>query len=243
VVLPLSLLFLGVDTAFLTANLLKVPDGGWFPLVVALVVFALMTTWKRGRRQVTAILRESSLPLSLFVPDIARRKPTRVPGVAVFMTSIPDVAPPVLLHHLKHNKVLHQKVVLMTVAVEEIPQVPEAERVTVTPRGEGIFEVVAQYGFMESPDVPAVLAGIGPALQEEGEAEPPAMRLADISFYLGRETLIVRPRKRGIATPVGAMWGWRARLFAVMSRNAQSATAYFGLPPNRVVELGAQVQV
>jgi KUP system potassium uptake protein len=242
VVAALTVLFIGVDGAFFAANLLKVPDGGWFPLVAASVVFVLMSTWKRGRRQVTAILKESSLPLDLFIPDLARRKPHRVPGVAVFMTSIPDVAPPVMLHHLKHNKVLHEKVVLMTVAVQEIPQVPDEERVTVEPKGEGIFEVVANYGFMETPEVPAILGGLAPALQEEGEAAPPSMRLSDISFYLGRETLIVRPRSGG-AKPVGAMWAWRAKLFAVMARNAQSATAFFGLPPNRVVELGAQVQV
>jgi KUP system potassium uptake protein len=242
-VVGLTVLFIGVDGAFFAANLLKVPDGGWFPLVAALLVFVLMSTWKRGRRQVTAILKESSLPLDLFIPDLARRKPHRVPGVAVFMTSIPDVAPPVMLHHLKHNKVLHEKVVLMTVAVREIPQVPDDERVTVEPKGEGIFEVVASYGFMETPDVPAILADLGPSLREEGEANPPSMRLSDISFYLGRETLIVRSRSGGAPKPLGAMWAWRAKLFAVMARNAQSATAFFGLPPNRVVELGAQVQV
>ncbi len=243
VVAVLTALFIGVDAAFFAANLLKVPDGGWFPLLAALVVFVLMTTWKRGRRQVTAILKESSLPLDLFIPDLERRQPHRVPGVAVFMTSIPDVAPPVLLHHLKHNKVLHRTVVLMTVESQEIPQVPEDQRVTVEAKGQGIHEVIARYGFMESPDVPAVLASIGDQLHASDAGAPPSMRLADISFYLGRETLIVRPRRAGTPKPVGAMWSWRAKLFGVMTRNAQSATAYFGLPPNRVVELGAQVQV
>jgi KUP system potassium uptake protein len=242
-VVVLTTLFLVVDAAFFAANLLKVPDGGWFPLVAALLVFLLMTTWKRGRRQVTAILKQSSLPLDLFLPDIAKRKPLRVPGVAVFMTSLPDVAPPVLLHHLKHNKVLHEKIVLMTVAPQEIPQVDDAERVTVLPRGEGFYEVVAQYGFMETPDVPAVLDAIGGRLHEEGEADHATLKMTDVSFYLGRETLIVKQRGRGTAQAAGAMWGWRARLFSVMARNAQSATAYFGLPPNRVVELGAQIQV
>ena len=243
VVLLLGMLFVGVDAAFLGSNLLKVPHGGWFPIAVAAVVFLLMTTWKRGRRQVTAILRESSLPLDLFIPDIARRKPHRVPGLAVFMTSIPDVAPSVLLHHLKHNKVLHQKVVLMTVESEEIPQVEDTERVTVEPKGEGFYEVIARYGFMETPDVPAVLARIGGELRDPGEAEPPSMKLSDITFYLGRETLIIRQRGGGAPRASGAMAAWRARLFGVMSRNAQSATAFFGLPPNRVVELGAQIQV
>jgi KUP system potassium uptake protein len=242
-VAALTSVFVAVDLAFLGANLLKVPNGGWFPIAVAAAVFLLMSTWKRGRRQVTSILRESSLPLDLFIPDIARRQPHRVPGLAVFMTSIPDVAPSVLLHHLKHNKVLHQKVVLMTVESEEIPQVAESDRLTVSARGEGIYTVVARYGFMESPDVPAVLGQIGDQLRDDGEDQAPSMRLADITFYLGRETLIIRPRARGAPRAAGGMAAWRARLFGVMTRNAQSATAYFGLPPNRVVELGAQIQV
>lgn len=242
-VIPITLIFVGVDAAFFGANLLKIPHGGWFPIVVAFTVFTLMWTWKAGRRQVIAILRESSLPLDLFIPDIARRKPHRVSGVAVFMTSLPDVAPPVLLHHLKHNKVLHEKVILMIVQPQEIPQVADADRITVEANGEGIYTVIAKYGFMESPDVPAVLMEIGPQLVAEGEAAAPSMRLNDISFYLGHETLIIRPRKRGVARAPGAMVAWRARLFSVMTKNAQSASAYFGLPPNRVVELGAQLQV
>jgi KUP system potassium uptake protein len=242
-VVLLTVVFIAVDGAFFAANLLKVPDGGWFPLVAALLVFLLMSTWKRGRRQVTAILKESSLPLDLFIPDIARRQPHRVPGVAVFMTSIPDVAPPVLLHHLKHNKVLHQKVVLMTVVSEEIPQVSAEDRVTVEPRGEGFFEVIARYGFLETPNVPEVLDAIGGRLHESDEDDGATLRMTDVSFYLGRETLIVKPRSRGAPKAAGAMWGWRAKLFSVMTRNAQSATAYFGLPPNRVVELGAQILV
>jgi KUP system potassium uptake protein len=242
-VAAITLVFVAVDAAFLGANLLKIPHGGWVPIMVAGMVFVLMWTWKAGRRQVSAILKESSLPLDLFIPDITRRKPHRVPGLAVFMTSIPDVAPSVLLHHLKHNKVLHQKVVLMTIQPQDFPQVPEAERVTVEAKGEGFYEVIARYGFMESPDVPAVLTVAGPELRAEGEAAAPSVRLSDVSFYLGRESLVLRPRGRGQPRPPGAMSGWRARLFGVMSRNAQSAAGYFGLPPNRVIELGAQIQV
>ncbi len=235
----LTAVFVGVDVAFVAANLLKVPHGGWFPLVVAGLVFLLMTTWKAGRAYVTATLRESSLPLDLFITDIARSKPHRVPGVAVFMTSIPDVAPSVLLHHLKHNKVLHEKVVLMTMEGEEIPIVADDDRITVIPKGEGIFEVIARHGFMESPQVPEVLESIAEQLRVPGDAKAPGMGMREISFYLGRETLIVRSARRGRTQ----MPPWRARLFRVMSRNAQSAAAYFGLPPNRVVELGAQIQV
>lgn len=242
-VVPLITLFCAVDLAFLGANMLKLTHGGWFPIVAAILVFVLMSTWKRGRAQVTAILKETSLPLELFVPDIARRKPHRVPGVAVFMTSIPDVAPAVLLHHLKHNKVLHEKVILMTVMAMEIPSVPEAERVTVERKGEGFYQVVARYGFMESPDVPSVLAAIAGRLVEPGEGKPPSLQMHEVSFFLGREALIVLPRTHGSPRAPGGMAAWRARLFSVMSRNAQSATAFFGLPPNRVVELGAQIPV
>jgi KUP system potassium uptake protein len=202
-----------------------------------------MSTWRRGRQQVTAILRETSLPLELFVPDIARRKPHRVPGVAVFMTSIPDVAPPVLLHHLKHNKVLHEKVILMTVTSQEIPQVPEADRVVLTRKGEGFYQVTARFGFMETPNIPTVLAAVAEQMHEPGEVNAPSLKMHEVSFFLGRETLLVTPRQAGAARAQDAMWGWRARLFGVMSRNAQSATAFFGLPPNRVIELGAQIQV
>ncbi|MES2305465.1 MAG: potassium transporter Kup [Gemmatimonadota bacterium] len=242
-VVTVTTLFVGVDVALLSANVLKIPHGGWVPLAAGALLYLLMSTWKKGRSQVTALLKETSLPLELFVPDIARRQPHRVPGIAVFMTSIPDVAPPVLLHHLKHNKVLHQKVVLMTVLSAEIPQVAAADRVSVESKGEGFYQVMAHYGFLESPDVPEILALVTDRLHEDREDGMPSLRMSEISFFLGRETLIVTPRARGAPRAADAMPGWRAKLFGVMSRNAQSATAYFGLPPNRVIELGAQIQV
>jgi KUP system potassium uptake protein len=242
-VVLITTLFVVVDVAFLGANLLKIPDGGWFPLVAAGVVYLLMSTWKLGRRQVTALLQESSLPLDLFIPDMVRRKPHRVPGVSVVMTSIPDVAPPVLLHHLKHNKVLHEQVILMTITSVEIPQVDEADRVDVVDKGEGFVQVFAKYGFLESPNVAAILAATAEQLPTPTEGKVPALRLNEVTFYLGRETLIVTPRTKHGAKARAAMPAWRATLFAVMTRNAQSASAYFGLPPNRVVELGAQLQV
>ncbi|MBK9548060.1 MAG: potassium transporter Kup [Gemmatimonadetes bacterium] len=236
-------LFVAVDVAFLGANLLKIPDGGWFPLAAAGAIYLLMSTWKLGRRQVTAMLQESSLPLDLFIPDVIRRKPYRVPGVSVVMTSIPDVAPPVLLHHLKHNKVLHEQVILMTISSEQIPLVPDAERVQVVDKGAGFVQVFARYGFLESPNVAAILAATAEQLPPPTEGKVPALRLNEVTFYLGRETLIVAPRDRKGARTRAAMPAWRATLFSVMSRNAQSAAGYFGLPPNRVVELGAQLQV
>jgi KUP system potassium uptake protein len=233
-VVTLSTLFLVVDLAFLGANLVKIEEGGWFPLVVALIVFTLMTTWKRGRAFLTNILRDNSLPLDLFIQDVARRNPYRVPGTAVFMTSDPEGAPPVLLHHMKHNKVLHEKVIIMSIQGENIPQVPEKDRVEFKELGKGFYLVVASYGFMESPDVPAVLQ----ALAMKGDAMDLGgltVKVMETTFYLGRETLLPSGQSR--------MARWRKKLFIVMTRNAQSATAFFNLPPNRVVEMGAQIQL
>jgi len=242
-VAAITTVFVVVDVAFMSANLLKVPDGGWFPLLAASVVYLLMSTWKLGRRQVTAMLQESSLPLDLFIPDVVRRKPYRVPGISVVMTSLPDVAPPVLLHHLKHNKVLHEQVILMTITSVEIPQVADADRVQVVQKEAGFVQVFAKYGFLEMPNVAAILAATAELLPPPTDGKVPALRLNEVTFYLGRETLIVTPRTKHGARSRAAMPAWRATLFAVMTRNAQSAAAYFGLPPNRVVELGAQLQV
>jgi KUP system potassium uptake protein len=243
-VVAITALFLTVDLAFVAANMIKVPLGGWFPLLVAGFVYLLMSTWKKGRVRLSALVRENTLPMDLFLDDIRRRQPYRVPGTAVFMTSDPGGAPPVLLHHLKHNKVLHEKVLLMSVHTEEIPQVGDRHRVKCSELGEGFYQVVAHYGFMETPDVPAVLHALG-RVEENGKPVP--VKLANTSFYLGRETLIATPTPRrkagGDGAPEGRRMGrWRKKLFILMTRNAQSATAYFGLPPNRVVELGAQIQ-
>jgi KUP system potassium uptake protein len=220
-----------VDLAFAGANLLKLREGGWFPLVVAGLVYVLMSTWKRGRDRLSQIAAENTLPIELFLTDIARRRPPRVPGVAIFLTSVEGGAPPVLLHHLKHNKVLHEKVVLMSVRGEEFPMVDDDERVRCSELGEGFYQVVARYGFMETPDVPAALRLLG----EPTNPTPVVLKPMEASFYLGRETII----------PTGKGWmaRWRKRLFTVMARNAQSAAAFFNLPPNRVVELGAQIQI
>ena len=227
-----------VESAFFAANLTKVPAGGWVPLLVAASVFTLMTTWKRGRRILTARLRENALPLGLFIDDIGRRKPVRVPGAAIFLTSDPTGVPPVLLHHLKHNKVLHERVTLMSLVTREVPLVAEEERLEVRELGEGFWLVVAHYGFMETPNVPEVLE----RMRTHGRSQS----MMETTFYLGRETLIpVKGRPRtGSATDLLSrrMPYWRKKLFIVMTNNARSATTFFGLPPNRVVELGAQIQ-
>jgi KUP system potassium uptake protein len=245
-VAALGVPFLVVDLAFVGANLLKVPHGGWFPLLVAVLVYVLMSTWKKGRARLAAIVRENTLPIDLFLADIGRSRPHRVRGTAVFLTSDPNGAPPVLLHHLKHNQVLHEKVMLMSLATEEIPQVDPGERVHCRELGHGFYQVIARYGFMETPDVPLVLRQLA---RPDADGRPVTTKLANTTFYLGRETVIPSPRRREARRtpptehlPVGRMARWRQRLFIVMARNAQSATAFFGLPPNRVVELGAQVQ-
>jgi KUP system potassium uptake protein len=210
----------------------KFTDGGWFPIAAAVIVFTLMSTWKRGRDALALMLRDSGLPLDLFMADIGRKKLQRVPGTAVFMTGNPGGVPPVLLHHLKHNKVLHERVVLVSILTEEIPAIPDRERVTTRELGNGFFQVVAHYGFMESPDVPALLDSL-----QRRKLEGPRIQFVpmETTYYLGRETLLPNGPSR--------IWNWRKRLFIVMARNAQTASAFFGLPPNRVVEMGAQIQL
>jgi KUP system potassium uptake protein len=229
---PLTALFMFVDAAFFGANLIKVEEGGWFPLAAGAAVFTLMSTWKKGRECLADQMKAAGLPLDLFLAEIARKNPLRVPGTAVFMTGNMGNVPPVLLHHLKHNKVLHERVVLVSILTEEIPNVRDIERVAVKELGSGFHQVVARYGFMESPDVPAMLESIpkralpGPKLE---------FKPMDTTYFLGRETLLPSG-----STPMAT---WRKRLFIVMSRNAQTASSFFGLPPNRVVEMGAQIQL
>jgi KUP system potassium uptake protein len=229
---PLTILFLLVDLPFFAANLIKVEEGGWFPLAAAAFVFTLLSTWKRGREALSEMMRGAGLPLDVFLDDIARRKPQRVPGTAVFMTGNTGTVPPVLLHHLKHNKILHERVVLTSIMSEEIPSIRDAERVSVKELGSGFYQVIARYGFMETPDVPGMLASL-PTRKVDG----PRIELKpmETTYYLGRETLL--------PTGPSKMSRWRKRLFIVMSRNAQTASAFFGLPPNRVVEMGAQIQL
>ncbi|MBZ4419676.1 potassium transporter Kup [Myxococcus sp. RHSTA-1-4] len=225
--LPVAGVFLLVDLSFFGANAVKIADGGWFPLLLAIAIFTLMTTWKRGREILAGKLRAASIPLKELVESFGGHPPVRVPGTAVFMTGNAEGTPPALLHNLKHNKVLHEQVVLLTIISEEVPHVPGEERVEVEPLEQGFVRVVARYGFMENPSIPDVLK----RCREKGLQ----FQLMGTSFFLGRETLI--PTKRpGMAV-------WREALFAWMSRNARSATAYFRIPPNRVVELGSQVEL
>jgi KUP system potassium uptake protein len=226
-VVALSAFFFTFDFAFLGANALKILSGGWVPLAIALGVLTLMTTWKRGREALGAIMRDTGLPLELLLGEVKRRPPLRVSGTAVFLTSASGGAPVVLLHHLKHNKSLHQQVVLLSVSSTDVPYVDDADQVRVDPLGEGFYRVLVRTGFMDTPNVPHIMQLCG----EHGLHAKPL----ETSYYLGRERLIPTGRSR--------MAKWRKILFIFMSRNAQSAAHFFGLPPNRVVELGAQIEL
>ena len=228
----IAAVFLAIDLAFLGANTVKIAHGGWVPLALGVVLFVLMTSWKRGREILKERVTEMALPLETFLEDIQRRAPVRVPGTAVFMTSEPNGVPVVLLHHLKHNKVLHETVILLSIAADEIPEVPRKDRTQIEALGQGFFRVVAHYGFMESADVKEVLQ----KCRDSGIAARPL----DTSYYLGREVLI--PTRGAWKKGGGSMNIVRKWLFALMSRNARSASEYFQLPPNRVVELGTQLE-
>ena len=219
--------FLLIDLAFWGANIIKVPHGGWFPLVVGAAIFGLMATWKRGRLILRERLDEVVLPADLFLQDIYRNSAPRVPGTAVFMYSDPAATPPALLHNLKHNKVLHERVVLLVVDTANVPHVPAAERSRVEDLGAGFYRITLRYGFMEEPNVPNALGEV----REQGLE----FKHLETTYFLGRETLIPSD-KPGMAL-------WRERLFSVMHRNARTASSFFCLPPNRVVELGAQIEL
>jgi KUP system potassium uptake protein len=218
--------FFIVDLAYLAANLTKVPDGGWFPLAVGVVAFTLLTTWAKGRALMQQRLRESAMPIEVFIKSAAGSA-ARVPGTAVFMTSSPEGVPHALLHNMKHNKVLHERVVVLTVLIDEVPYVDLEDRVEIFDLGNGFWRLIVRYGFMQETDIPAVLKSI--------ERCGPQFKMMDTSFFLARQTLIASDRP-GMAL-------WREKLFAWMLRNAETAMEFFKLPTNRVVELGSQVEI
>jgi KUP system potassium uptake protein len=242
--LAFSAVFLVADLALFAANAVKISHGGWVALAIALIIFVMLATWKTGRSMLNQILNSSSMRLEAFLGSIAHKKPLRVPGTAIFMTSVSDGVPVVLLHHLKHNKVLHEQVVLMSIRTEDVPEVRSEERLTLESLDFGFHRVAARYGFMETPDVPEILY----RLRQMGLRA----KQMETTFYLGRERILVLDHNRGPKPgnrrmEEGAeftdMSRWRKKLFVFMHRNARSATESFGIPPNRVVEMGGQVEL
>ncbi len=224
--LPVLAVFFIVDVAYFGANLIKVPDGGWVPLVIGLTIFTMLTTWSRGRKLMQQEMAESAMPIPVFVKSAANSA-TRVPGTAVFMTSTSDGVPHALLHNLKHNKVLHERIILLTIKIADVPFVPETKLCQLDDLGQGFHRLILHYGFMQPVDVPDAL--------KRTTACGGEFKMIETSFFLSRQTLIAA-KKPGM--PI-----WREKLFAWMLRNSESAMEYFRLPTNRVVELGSQVAI
>lgn len=224
--LPLIAVFIVVDMAYLGANLIKVPDGGWVPLVIGLVIFTALTTWSKGRGLMRQSMAEGAIPIEIFAKS-AHNSAARVPGTAIFMASSASGVPSALLHNIKHNKVLHERVVVLTVIIEDVPTVPAEKRFEMRDLGQGFYRMVLRYGFMEETDVPA-------ALREANMCGGP-FDMMQTSFFLSRQTLI-SSEKPGMAV-------WREKTFAWMLRNSATAMEFFRLPSNRVVELGSQLEI
>jgi KUP system potassium uptake protein len=220
--------FLAIDLAFLGANINKVPDGGWFPLMLAAVIFTVMMTWKKGRSLLQARIQRETQPLEDFVRDIIKKDTLRVPGTAVFMNGNASRTPVAMLHNLAHNKVLHENILFVTVKTRPIPTVDEDERYLFQHLADGFTRIKIYYGYMEDPNIPKVLSSID---QPGFKFEP-----NDTTYFLGRETVISTPKDSG-------MMRWREKLFSTLSKNATSATSYFCIPADRVVEMGEHVEI
>ena len=227
-VIAVAALLLCIDLSYFGANTLKIPDGGWFPLVLGLAMFVMMTTWRRGRELVVREIKHGGLALAPFIENIDRHPPLRVPGTAVFLTANQEAVPHALLHNLKHNKVLHERNVLLTVEVLEMPLAEVEERIRIVDLGCEFYGLELRFGFAEDPNVPAALA-------QCARAGLP-FDMMDTTFFLSRETIVADKRRPGMAL-------WRDKLFAFLSRNALPATAFFQIPGNRLIELGAQVEI
>jgi len=220
--------FLVFDLSFLTANLAKIEHGGWFPLVVAVVIFTVMTTWRRGRRLLNVQLRKRLCPIDEFIAVAEKAKPVRVAGTAIYMSMVPDVIPPALLNNFRFNHVLHEHIVLVSVLTEDVPRVDASGRIRIDEFKQGFFRVVVRFGFMEEPNLPEVLSGLAPSRLP--------IDLDKATYYLGKETILPAADLPGMAL-------WREWLFAFLSNNSRSATSFFGLPVERVVEIRGQVKI
>ena len=215
------------DFMFLTATMTKIAEGGWFPLVIGVAMFTIMSTWRRGREIVRRKVNDGAMPMKAFVDSMAMSDTPRVEGTGIFMTTSPNGVPNALLHNLKHNKVLHGRVVVLSIVIEDIPRVPKEDYVWINNLGHGFYTITAHYGFKETPNIPAML----------GDCKLQSMNfdMMETSFFVNRETLI--------ATPKGGMALWREHLFVLMTHLATKASDYFRIPTNRVVELGTQVEI
>ncbi|HEX3124956.1 MAG TPA: KUP/HAK/KT family potassium transporter, partial [Rhodanobacteraceae bacterium] len=219
--------FLAIDASLFSANAIKIEEGGWFPLVLGVVAFTIMTTWRRGRELVLRGIKQGGLALAPFIDSVTAHPPPRVPGTAIFLTANANAVPNALLHNLKHNKILHERNVLLTVETLEVPLAEYGERTEITALGHEFFRLVIRFGFAEDPDIPAAM--------ERCEAKGMRFEMMETTFFASRETVV--------ATDRPGMPLWRDRLFAFLARNASSATAFFRLPGNRLVELGTQVEI
>jgi KUP system potassium uptake protein len=228
IAVPLFGLFGLVDLTFLSANLLKIAEGGWFPIVVAGLVFAVMGTWWRGRRLLAELRARDAMPLSEFVEHLNPERPVRVPGTAIFMTRDLTQVPVALLHALKHTKALHQRVIIMQVETEDVPHIRAEGRLEVSEVGKGFYTMRVRYGFMDEPNVMRAVA--------QCRVQHFHINLMETSFFIGREKLRARPHRTGF-------WHWRDRLFIFLTNLALDATEFFRIPPNRVVELGGQIEI
>jgi KUP system potassium uptake protein len=223
--LALGAIFLTTDLAFFGSNVAKIMHGGAFPVAAGLLLLTAMTSWKRGTELLNRHLNEFTLPLKSFIADVARSRPLRVPGTAVFMSGYPDGLPPALGHHFKHSKVLHERIVLLSISTEHVPEVPPDQRITLEQLGEGFVRVMARFGFMQTPSIEEVLR----RMSEAGEA----VTIDQASFFLGRVTVFAKS-SHGLAL-------WRKKLFSLLHYSAQPAAGYYGIPPGRAVELGMQI--
>jgi KUP system potassium uptake protein len=223
-----GLLLLVIDLSYFGANTLKIPDGGWFPLVLGVLLFTVMTTWRRGRELVVREIKQGGLALAPFIENMTEHPPIRVPGTAVFLTANQEAVPHALLHNLKHNKVLHERNVLLTVAILETPVADAEERIQISPLSDDFYNLELRFGFAEDPNIPLALS----RCTREGLG----FDMMDTTFFLSRESIVSSERRPGMAP-------WRDKLFAFMARNALPATAFFQIPGNRLIELGAQVEI
>jgi KUP system potassium uptake protein len=227
VAISISALFFAIDLTYFGANLFKVPTGGWFPLVIGFAVFGVMTTWKRGREILESRLKKGELSIERFIGSIATHPPERVQGTAIYLSSRLGATPPALLTNFRHNEVLHETILLLSIATSDTPRVPQARRARVWDLGDGFFQVLLTYGFMEEPHVPETLHSI---------VQPGfGVRPEHTTYVLGRETVV--------ATELEGMAIWRERLFSFMSRNATNAARFFHLPAEQCLEIGLQIEI